>query len=171
MLILKRDNWRLRCENGWLKFNGHCYKKSSSKATWANAKLECQKMCSYLVEIESKEESDWLATTFLDNANCKSDPFFDCTAWTGGNDLDTEGQYKWDHSNTLMSFTNWHYHEPSLGNPNQALNKDCIDMLRDGVWNDRPFAKRSQEHFLSTSPIAIGFHLFQPSTSRYGRLR
>nr|XP_034315160.1 neurocan core protein isoform X2 [Crassostrea gigas] len=126
------------CENGWLKFNGHCYKKSSSKATWANAKLECQKMCSYLVEIESKEESGWLATTFLDNANCRSDPFFDCTAWTGGNDLDTEGQYKWDHSNTLMSFTNWHYHEPSLGNPNQALNKDCIDMLRDGVWNDRP---------------------------------
>lgn len=32
-------------------------------------------------------------------------------------------------------------------------------------------AKRSQEHFLSTSPIAIWFHLSQPSTSRYGRLR
>lgn len=71
-------------------------------------------------------------------ANCKSDPFFDCTAWTGGNDLDVEGQYRWDHSNTLVNFTNWHYHEPSLGDPNQALSKDCIDMLRDGVWNDRP---------------------------------
>lgn len=28
--------------------------------------LECQKMCSYLVEIESKVEAEWIAKTFLD---------------------------------------------------------------------------------------------------------
>lgn len=28
-------------------------------------KLECQKKCAHLVQIETKEESDWLAATFL----------------------------------------------------------------------------------------------------------
>lgn len=71
-------------------------------------------------------------------ANCKYNQFLDCTAWTGGNDLDIEGQFRWDHSNTMLSFTNWHYHEPSLRDPHTANIKDCIDMLRGGVWDDRP---------------------------------
>lgn len=71
------------------------------------------------------------------SANCGSNPYV-CTAWTGGNDLDVEGQYRFDHSNTLLSYTNWHPNEPSLAVPNEALDRDCIDVLSNGQWNDRP---------------------------------
>ena len=36
--------------------------------------MECRKLCSYLVEIESKEEADWISGTFLEKgifAVCK----------------------------------------------------------------------------------------------------
>ena len=70
--------------------------------------------------------------------NCHSYIYDDCTAWTGLNDLDIEGTYVWDHSNAPLNFSNWKDGEPSLRNPNHALTKDCIDILRGGVWNDRP---------------------------------
>ena len=72
------------------------------------------------------------------SVNCCPDIFFDCTAWTGLYDLDIEGTYVWDHSNEPLTFSNWHYHEPSLLSKSEALTKDCIDILRGGIWNDRP---------------------------------
>lgn len=71
------------------------------------------------------------------SASCGTDPFV-CTAWTGCNDRDKEGQYRWDHSKTLLNFSNWLPGEPSLLSPSQALDRDCIDILRSGLWNDRP---------------------------------
>lgn len=29
----------LGCENGWLKFNGYCYRKSLLKVMWVNVKV------------------------------------------------------------------------------------------------------------------------------------
>lgn len=55
-----------------------------------------------------------------------------CTAWTGGHDRFIEGQYMWVHSKTPLNFTNWNPSEPSFGNWS-----DCIDILRNGKWNDR----------------------------------
>lgn len=70
--------------------------------------------------------------------DCSTNIFNGCTAWTGGNDLNVEGEYVWDHSNTTMVFTNWHTNEPSLTSPSLATTRDCIDILRNGKWNDRP---------------------------------
>ncbi|XP_078330831.1 low affinity immunoglobulin epsilon Fc receptor-like [Crassostrea virginica] len=133
------------CETGWFEFKGHCYYKGQIKVTWSDAKKECGKMCSYLIEIENKEEADWISATFLEsgklylfNVELSSRHLFDCTAWTALNDLDIEGTYVWDHSNAPLTFSNWHYHEPSLLSKSEALTKDCIDILRGGIWNDRP---------------------------------
>lgn len=65
--------------------------------------------------------------------DCSTNMFETCTAWTGGNDRHIEGQYFWDHSNTPLVFTYWYTFDPSLGS-----RRDCIDMLRNGKWNDRP---------------------------------
>ncbi|XP_052695297.1 C-type lectin domain family 17, member A-like, partial [Crassostrea angulata] len=127
----------LECENDWLEFGGHCYTLLEKKSSWAEARMDCQKMCSYLVEIESTMEAEWISKTFIDQANCGRDPYA-CTAWTGLNDLHIEGQYRWDHSNTFLNFSNWFPGEPSLGSPSNAFDRDCIDMLRNGLWNDRP---------------------------------
>lgn len=63
--------------------------------------------------------------------NCGTIIYTSCTAWTGGNDRNTEGQYLWDHSNTLIGFTNWYPKEPS-----SLTSQNCIALLRDGQWND-----------------------------------
>lgn len=76
--------------------------------------------------------------------NCPTQLHGGCTAWTGLNDLDIEGQYMWDHSNTPVVFANWHTNEPSLRNSSYALTRDCIDMFRNGKWNDRPCSYYNQ---------------------------
>jgi hypothetical protein len=53
-----------------------------------------------------------------------------CTAWTGANDIAVEGIYRWQHSNTNMYFANWFDKEPT-GGP-----EDCVELLRNGGWND-----------------------------------
>lgn len=70
------------------------------------------------------------------SASCGTNPFA-CSAWTGCNDQDKEGEYRWDHSKILLNFSNWYPGEPSLLSPSQALDRDCVDMLRYGLWNDR----------------------------------
>ncbi|XP_061190481.1 hepatic lectin-like [Saccostrea echinata] len=104
---------------------------------------ECETRCSNLVEIETKEESDWLAQTFLLKETCPS-YIYVCVAWTGGNDRRIEGKYQWKDGNLSMTFTNWAKGEPSIGYPNQAEEKDCIDLLTNGKWNDRPCSYKSQ---------------------------
>ncbi|XP_052695309.1 collectin-12-like [Crassostrea angulata] len=131
-------------EINWVEYSGNYYFYGEESVTWADGKLECQKRCAHLVEIETKEESDWLAATFLLKEDCSSDSLFTCTAWTGGNDLDNEGHYVWDHSNTSIVFTNWNTYEPSRLNLSFALTRDCIDMFRNGKWNDRPCSYGNQ---------------------------
>lgn len=90
--------------------------------------------------------------------NCGTYEFENCTSWTGGNDIETEGSYKWDHSNTNIHFTNWHPTEPSNLIPDEALTRDCIDILRTGLWNDRPCSYLNSficEKFSDESEIAI----------------
>ncbi|XP_061176187.1 low affinity immunoglobulin epsilon Fc receptor-like [Saccostrea echinata] len=126
------------CGSQWLEYRNHCYFHNQMKATWTEAKLWCESRYAHLVEIESKEESDWLARTFLLKDTCPSFIFDTSVAWTGGNDLVIEGQYQWNDSPLAMNFSNWFPGEPSAGDPVKAISKDCIDLLKNGEWNDRP---------------------------------
>ncbi|XP_061170862.1 CD209 antigen-like protein C [Saccostrea echinata] len=125
------------CPHPWTEYNNHCYLEGQTKVTWMGAKTECVSRCSHLVVIDSEEESEWLAVTFLRKGTCSLNVFSDCSAWTGGNDLNIEGQYGWNQSNVTMNFTYWHLNEPSVGYPELAVKRDCIDLLRSGKWNDR----------------------------------
>ena len=66
---------------------------------------------------------------------CLPNVYVICTSWTGGNDLDLEGQYKWDYSKTTFNYTNWLPGEPN-GDSNMNT-RDCVDMFWTGQWNDR----------------------------------
>ncbi|XP_062598128.1 perlucin-like protein [Saccostrea cucullata] len=127
------------CEPGWLQYETHCYFFGESEVTWMEAKSECEGSCSYLVEIETKEESDWLAQTFLFKDTCPSDIYLSCHAWTGGNDLTVEGRYQWSHSNKSINFTNWFDIEPYT--PDK---EDCIQLLMNGEWNDGTCSDKTQ---------------------------
>lgn len=75
---------------------------------------------------------------FSSAENCSTYIFNECTAWTGGDDINLEGEYVWDHPIKSMIFTNWYRNEPSLADPSKASTGDCIDILMNGKWNDRP---------------------------------
>ncbi|XP_062572854.1 collectin-12-like [Saccostrea cucullata] len=114
-----------------------CYLHDLTKVTWTDAKLFCESRNAHLVEIESKDKSDWLAGTFLLKDTCPSNIYDICVAWTGGNDLVIEGHYQWNNAPGAMNFTNWYPDEPSIGYPGKAAARDCIDLLKNGQWNDR----------------------------------
>jgi hypothetical protein len=65
---------------------------------------------------------------------CLTSYEFDCMAWAGGNDVDLEGSYRWQHSNLMMNFTNWRSGEPS--GMSQGIEEDCLMIMRNGLWND-----------------------------------
>ncbi|XP_056001958.1 C-type lectin domain family 17, member A-like [Ostrea edulis] len=141
------------CTSSWIEYKGNCYYKGEKRVNWRDAKLECEKRCSHLVEIGDKEESDFLASTFLLNSTCPSSVYDVCTAWTGGNDHDIEGQYRWSYSNVTITVTAWYTNEPSVGYPAQAEEKDCIDLFRNGKWNDRPCSYRNS--FICEMPYGL----------------
>jgi hypothetical protein len=60
-----------------------------------------------------------------------------CTAWTGGNDIEVEGQYRWSFSNVTLNFTSWRPNQPSVISPRRALPENCIDLTKNGGWNDK----------------------------------
>ncbi|XP_056015776.1 collectin-12-like isoform X2 [Ostrea edulis] len=134
---LRRFRKASGCAASWIKYQDHCYYLGEKKVNWTDAKRECEERCSHLVEIGDQEESDWLASTFLFKNTCPISLFDDCTAWTGGSDVDIEGQYRWSYSNVPITFTAWNEGEPSVGLPTEAEEKDCLELFRNGKWNDR----------------------------------
>ncbi|XP_061176183.1 C-type lectin domain family 17, member A-like [Saccostrea echinata] len=126
------------CDSPWLEMLGHCYLHNKKKVTWAEAKMWCESRDAYLVEIESLIESTWVALAFFLQGPCPADIFSECVAWTGGNDLVIEGHYQWNDSPLAMNYTNWLPGEPSTIYPAQGESRDCVDILKNGKWNDRP---------------------------------
>ncbi|KAK3100806.1 hypothetical protein FSP39_025523 [Pinctada imbricata] len=69
------------------------------------------------------------------------------TAWIGGNDIESEGTWKWTNSNTVFWSTNDvpanAYYTWYNGRPNDALgnNKDCL-IIFGGKWYDRSCSYR-----------------------------
>lgn len=69
--------------------------------------------------------------------SCVPINYYDCTLWIGLSDLEVEGQYKLENSNLNVTFNNW-----LPGQPNGSNQENCVDMLQDGIWNDR-YCKRN----------------------------
>ncbi|XP_048751373.2 C-type lectin domain family 17, member A-like [Ostrea edulis] len=129
------------CGYEWLEYNGHCYFFGATELTWTEARMACGDRSSQLVELEDIEESTWLASTFLYKDTCPTFIYYGCSAWTGGNDIWAEGDYRWHHSNLSMEFKNWNPDQPSVHHDNEE--EDCIAILRNGKWNDQGCNERN----------------------------
>lgn len=55
------------CENGWTKFQGHCYRHFPDRATWVDAESQCRKQQSHLSSIVTPEEQEFV------NSECGSE--------------------------------------------------------------------------------------------------
>lgn len=108
--------------------NMHCYMFFSTKATRAAAMTTCAAQGgATLASITNQAEHQFVAN--LVGAN---------EAMLGGNDLTTEGVFRWD-DNNAFTYTAWRSGEPN--NANGGFEEDCIVMqgqLVSDPWDDRP---------------------------------
>ena len=74
----------------------------------------------------------------------------DVSYWLGGNDIETEGVFKWVKSDHPMTYTDW-----SPGQPDGLEGEDCMEMR--GAfqyhWNDLPC--NIPHHFICETPYVV----------------
>ncbi|BFZ21815.1 hypothetical protein BsWGS_24854 [Bradybaena similaris] len=85
-------------------FGGSRYLFIKDAVTWHEAESLCKSSGGYLVEVNSKEENDWLVGQLKARKSL--------SVWMGGNDIRNEGVWEW-RSSKIGPFTAWGRGEPN----------------------------------------------------------
>jgi len=102
-----------RCPAGYTAFQGRCFKYNASPQNWANSQAQCQLEDANLASFADQDDFDFLWALCVGN---------EC--WLGGNDIASEGTFRFVGSNALVLSGYW-----STGEPDNFLgNQDCIWM-------------------------------------------
>ena len=103
-----------------------CYFFSKTKRSWTNARDDCIRRGAYLVEVQSKEEDDFLRGIVM----AEGKAYY----YMGGNDRVKEGQWMWQKSGKPFTYTNWAPEQPD----NDDGIEHCLMYWRAIKWNDAP---------------------------------
>ncbi|BFZ20745.1 hypothetical protein BsWGS_23784 [Bradybaena similaris] len=122
------------CNVGWVEYDGFCYLFGDRTLTFYDAAGMCEIYRSRLVQIDSKEENDFLAL-HLNSIDIEA-------AYIGGSSMNHEGIWEWIPSFRLFNetYTNWR-----TGEPNLHKTEHCAAVHKSGSggqWNNIPCTEK-----------------------------
>ncbi|XP_076109266.1 perlucin-like protein [Mytilus galloprovincialis] len=120
------------CPAGWKKYKDHCYSFSRLTKTWPAASGQCKNLGGYLVKITDSAENTWVVDMMKKSVNHRYG------YWMGLADFNKEGDYRWMHDSSKITYSNW---IPQLRGPHRyGQNEDCIHFYSGAryEWNDFP---------------------------------
>ena len=114
------------CEDNWQLFQGSCYFFTRQKKNIHDAQKFCQDSDAYVVEIESKDEDDFIIEVALANANGDNDGL---DYWLGA-EKDQNGNWVWMSSGNPVTYSNW-------WTDHGRLDSNYVQLLKNGQTNPR----------------------------------
>ncbi|XP_060584698.1 neurocan core protein-like isoform X2 [Ruditapes philippinarum] len=95
------------CETGWRGLNSSCYYLNKNKLSWTDSRKWCFERSSYLVEVESDLENNFLQ-------KIASDAGYDCHNYhIGLYKHDADDTWKWNTSGNSVKYRSWYKDQPS----------------------------------------------------------
>jgi cysteine-rich repeat protein len=120
----------VECETGEVKhpMTYHCYRIVDEVGTWTAALASCEAL---------GPGSSLAALSTFDEIYVLQPSLPSGEVWVGANDLAMEGTFIW-HNGEPWTYVNgtapWASAEPN----NNGGNEDCVEIMSDGLFNDRP---------------------------------